>query len=45
MLFWLSDVRGDIGVLWRFEVWPPPVAYCILNDPILFHAILPAKSL
>jgi len=34
MLLGLGDVGRDVGVLCRLEIWPPPVSYCVFDDPL-----------
>lgn len=42
VFLWFGDVRWYVRILWWLEVWPPPIANGVLNDPILFDAILSA---
>lgn len=45
MLFRLGDVRRNIRILRRLKVGTPPVADGVLDDPVLFDAILSAERL
>lgn len=45
LFFRFGNMRRDIRILCRFEIWPPPAANHVLDDPVLRRTILTTESI